>query len=514
MGLIAQGADVNSPNVRDITPLAAAAHKGNVGIMTVLLNAGALVNGLNSNGSTALIQASHFGHDDAVHLLLARGASADMTNSKGTTALMRASQEGHVRITSSLVHAGSDVNRKNNEGMNALMLASQRGHDLIVDLLITNGAQADVQTAQGSTALMLACKRGHTKVVETLVSHGAEIFVRDNRGRTAMDTAVRRMHVNLIPMLSTPYQVNAMQLREDMARREIIDRLRQAYNDRTLQFNPEVAEAMETLKGHKSLAPPQAIGNFCSAIDLSKYVSSPECSKEHRFSDTKGWTWPVTMMKIISMPMGVFEHIVDFIPAPRVWENSLVRVASRAKLSPQQAILDTSVIIDEILCDLRVFTDSNQKMLLVRLSRCPSAISYLKNELDMPAHLIDLLLTWADIQSLSSRVSEAEVIFRVGFARSFIGVAVKLFKWYRSVNSPTRLSDCLNNTAVDRHSGMSRTDSADSRTNALEHPLMDADDIITDAGGDEEEGDEEDQDSNFQSMVEAAVVANVERAVP
>lgn len=135
---------------------------------------------------------------------------------------------------------------------------------------------------------MLACKRGHAKVVETLVAHGAEIYVRDNRNRTAMDTAMRRMHVNLIPILNTQFQVKMMQQRENVARRKVIDRLRQGYNDRTLELNSEVKVALENLS---SMPPRPAAG------DGESYVSSAECSDKSRFPDTKGWTWPVTMMK-------------------------------------------------------------------------------------------------------------------------------------------------------------------------------------------------------------------------
>ena len=72
------------------------------------------------------------------------------------------------------------------------------------------------------------------------------------------------------------------------------------------------------------------------------------------------------------MPQGVFEHIIDFIPPPRVWDSSLVRVINRAKLAPHQALLDTSAVLDEMMCDLRVFTDPVQTSLLVRLNRSPS----------------------------------------------------------------------------------------------------------------------------------------------
>lgn len=49
-------ADPNAQNKRGVTPISAAAHKGNVAIMKLLIDAGAQVNNLNSSGSTALIQ--------------------------------------------------------------------------------------------------------------------------------------------------------------------------------------------------------------------------------------------------------------------------------------------------------------------------------------------------------------------------------------------------------------------------------------------------------------------------
>ena len=57
--LISHGANVNAANARDVTPLSAAAHKGNLRVMLALMHAGALVDGVNSTGSTALIQVQH-----------------------------------------------------------------------------------------------------------------------------------------------------------------------------------------------------------------------------------------------------------------------------------------------------------------------------------------------------------------------------------------------------------------------------------------------------------------------
>lgn len=50
------GADPNLPSKKGVTPISAAAHKGNVQLMQLLIEAGATVNSANASGSTALIQ--------------------------------------------------------------------------------------------------------------------------------------------------------------------------------------------------------------------------------------------------------------------------------------------------------------------------------------------------------------------------------------------------------------------------------------------------------------------------
>lgn len=54
--LLKIGADPNSPSNKGVTPISAAAHKGNILMMQLLIDFGAAVNSLNTSGSTALIQ--------------------------------------------------------------------------------------------------------------------------------------------------------------------------------------------------------------------------------------------------------------------------------------------------------------------------------------------------------------------------------------------------------------------------------------------------------------------------
>ena len=58
--LVKAGADTNQFNRKGITPISAAAHKGNIEVMQLLIDGGALVNAINHSGSTALIQVIHF----------------------------------------------------------------------------------------------------------------------------------------------------------------------------------------------------------------------------------------------------------------------------------------------------------------------------------------------------------------------------------------------------------------------------------------------------------------------
>jgi hypothetical protein len=237
------------------------------------------------------------------------------------------------------------------------------------------------------------------------------------------------------------------------------------------------------------------------------------------------------------MPPGVFEHIVEFMPLPRVWEHSIERFGTRAKIAQHQTVLDAATLMDEILCDLVVFKSSNQKNLLVRLARSPEVriflymeccsshfvlffqvMTYLVEKKSMPKGLVDLLVQWSDMQSLVNRTSDNDVLFRPGFARHFVRVALHLLKYYRVVTSPAKMVTawmlkyrsqlgpiksvtlppsitndphlaCILGSLTNPSTppGAAGTPIAEMGRSQLS--MNDNDDMITDAGGDEEEED-------------------------
>ena len=87
--LLAHGADPELCNDRGQTPLAAAAFKGDLAMVRLLLQHGANVNvnGTGPDGKTALMMAAMFNRTDIVELLIAQGADPDARDASGMSAL-------------------------------------------------------------------------------------------------------------------------------------------------------------------------------------------------------------------------------------------------------------------------------------------------------------------------------------------------------------------------------------------------------------------------------------------
>jgi ankyrin repeat protein/mono/diheme cytochrome c family protein len=184
--LLDNGGDPNAATLNGLTPLAAAALRGDVEAMRLLIDKGAAIDTKNGAGATALMAAATNGSPSAVQLLLDKGADPTLGTKLGETALGNAAGAGNAVTVKLLLDRGVDVNSRNSRGYSPLMLAA--GSDAmnpdIVKLLLAKGADASFSADYDETALMLASRRGNTAVTRLL-------------GGTAKDRVMRESAVTL-----------------------------------------------------------------------------------------------------------------------------------------------------------------------------------------------------------------------------------------------------------------------------------------------------------------------------
>ncbi len=223
--LLAAGANPEVSNRYGITPLAEAATNGDAEMIGVLLEAGADPNRPHTEGETPLMTAARTGKREAIQVLLDHGADVNMAEEwRGQTALMWAAAEGHTQAIRMLLDAGARINQKSKAfdftglrpkpgsvGMNfprggftALLFAARQGQMDAVKTLVAEGANLNLADPDGTTPLLISVINYHYDVAGYLLEAGADPNAADSMGRTPLYAAVdmRNMDVTTRP---SPY---------------------------------------------------------------------------------------------------------------------------------------------------------------------------------------------------------------------------------------------------------------------------------------------------------------------
>lgn len=135
------GAVVRRHGPAEVTLLMLAAVRGDVGVVSCLLDAGADPNAVNTNGETAMILAAALHRPEMVQLLVSAGAQVDHRDALGMTALHRAVLGGRQGSTSAfdtvraLLDAGADASAADLHGKLPYQSARHRRWTWAVPLL-------------------------------------------------------------------------------------------------------------------------------------------------------------------------------------------------------------------------------------------------------------------------------------------------------------------------------------------------------------------------------------------
>ena len=159
-------------------PLQFAAHKGDVAMTRLLLEAGADVSPTGS-GTKPIHIASHRGSVEITSMLMSAGAAIDADDNHGFQPIHLASTyaERSAQIAL-LVSAGAKVDAVNSLAPSwqkyPLQLACLTGQRANVCALLELGATKDIGRSLLDAPLGIAIRQRHVEIVETLLEHGAD----------------------------------------------------------------------------------------------------------------------------------------------------------------------------------------------------------------------------------------------------------------------------------------------------------------------------------------------------
>jgi len=181
--------------------LIAAARQGDVGQVRTQLQAGADVNTRDGAQRTPLLLAVRSGPRAVVRALIDAGAGLDARDQDGRTALMEAARRKEAIFALDIVAAGADVNVADHEGWTALMFAAKEGTLAAARAIIRSPKQSTLDTlAKETSALSLAAERGRQALVRDLIEAGAAVRKPEIGGR-ALQLAAQGNHVDVVRTL-------------------------------------------------------------------------------------------------------------------------------------------------------------------------------------------------------------------------------------------------------------------------------------------------------------------------
>ncbi|KAK6530666.1 hypothetical protein TWF281_007505 [Arthrobotrys megalospora] len=201
-----KGAQVDSADKDNRTPLVYAVWNGHVAVVDLLLKAGARIDLEDNTGGTPLLYAISSGYHDIVELISKKGT---MTNTKLddshiATLFSSAAGKGHDVVLKQMLKTGKfDPGLKDSEGRTALSRAAENGYEAIVMLLLeTNGLNPDLKDLDGQTPLSYAAREGHEAIIKLLLETGkVDPDSKDSYKRTPLSLAAENGHEAIVTLL-------------------------------------------------------------------------------------------------------------------------------------------------------------------------------------------------------------------------------------------------------------------------------------------------------------------------
>jgi ankyrin repeat protein len=200
--------DINSKDSRGETPISWAVNNGQVEVVRQLLSRGDLdVNTRSQDDMTPLWSAAIHGYMDVMELLLSRNdADPNLALPRyGQTMLWWAARTGRDVTVQSLLSCGNvAINSKDSDyGQSPLSSAARNGHAVVVKMLLEQSSvDANSRDVLGRTPLSWSAEKGHESVMRLLLGHpDIDVKCKDDNGRAPLWWAAKHGHKAVVEML-------------------------------------------------------------------------------------------------------------------------------------------------------------------------------------------------------------------------------------------------------------------------------------------------------------------------
>ncbi|KAM8953711.1 histone-lysine N-methyltransferase EHMT2 [Pelodytes ibericus] len=194
--LVQAGANFNATDKVLRTPLLEAVVNNHIEVARYLVQNGACVYHQEEDGSTCLHHAAKCGNLEMLSFLLSTGqVNVNAQDNGGWTPIIWAAEHKHIEVIRTLLTRGADVTLQDNEKNICLHWASFTGSADIAEVLLNAQCEIHAVNFHGDTPLHIASREGFIQCVNLFLSRGADTEIRNNEGDTPCDLTLEHTDV-------------------------------------------------------------------------------------------------------------------------------------------------------------------------------------------------------------------------------------------------------------------------------------------------------------------------------
>ena len=197
------GMNPNTINAAGTTAAMAAASRGQIKVLQLLIEKGARLDYSDAGGDNVWSFAITAHLPDVVQFLVNQRLNPNLPVYQDLSPLFIAVLQGQTEIVRILLSAGASADFNTDSG-GPLHTSLRMVAPEISQLLIDAGAPINRQDPDGETPLMIAAATGQIPMIQLLLSHGAKKDVRAKNGKSAKDLALFNGHIDAAELLEKP----------------------------------------------------------------------------------------------------------------------------------------------------------------------------------------------------------------------------------------------------------------------------------------------------------------------